>query len=465
MSGPMPVASQPGSVSGPVQVATRLLVERTGMRVTEGLKERLAAYLDGAARASGRTPEGYAAGLAGDPGAFQELLDCVTVQESGFFRHPDQFTALAREVLPSLEGPVVVWSAGCANGQEAYSLAMELAASGRPDWEVLATDISAAAVARARAGRYSTAELAGLPPVHRHWLRPAGDLWEVDPALRRRVRVGQADLTTRFPAPPGRCQVVFCRNVLIYLTREVTESFLDRLSSWLTPGGLVFLGYSETMLAPTDRLRLDRVGDTHALRVVPPGSGRLQGSGGLVGSGGLEGSGGLWTTPDAPAPGRLRSPTGGPGAEPAGWSASGRPAAVLGGPGSGATPAPGSGATPAPGSVTPAPGSGGVGDAAADMIEAGVVAAAGGDPRGAVAAFRRAVFLEPDRPAAWFQLGLALEAVAGRQGARRAYAAALAALERCDQGAVEAELDGWRTGELAGVLRAKLGRTGGGDRP
>jgi tetratricopeptide (TPR) repeat protein len=128
------------------------------------------------------------------------------------------------------------------------------------------------------------------------------------------------------------------------------------------------------------------------------------------------------------------------------------------GPGSGATPAQGSGATPAPGS-------GGAGEAAADMIEAGVVAAAGGDPRGAVAAFRRAVFLEPDRPAAWFQLGLALEAVAGRQGARRAYAAALAALERCDQGAVEAELDGWRAGELAGVLRAKLGRTADGDRP
>ena len=413
MSGPMPVGSHPGPVSGPVQVATRLLVERTGMRVTEGLKERLAACLDGAARASGRTPEGYAAGLAGDPGAFQELLDCVTVQESGFFRHPDQFTALAREVLPSLEGPVVVWSAGCANGQEAYSLAMELAASGRPrpDWEVLATDISAAAVARARAGRYSTAELAGLPPVHRHRLRPAGDLWEVDPGLRRRVRVGQADLTTRFPAPPGRCQVVFCRNVLIYLTREATESFLDRLSSWLTPGGLVFLGYSEAMLAPTDRLRLDRIGDAHALRVVPPGSGGLAGS-----------------------------------------------AAVLGGPGSGATAAPGSG-------TTPAPGSGGAGEAAADMIEAGVVAAAGGDPRGAVAAFRRAVFLEPDWPAAWFQLGLALEAVAGRQGARRAYAAALAALERCDQEAVEAELDGWRAGELAGVLRAKLGSTAGGDRP
>jgi Flp pilus assembly protein TadD len=84
-----------------------------------------------------------------------------------------------------------------------------------------------------------------------------------------------------------------------------------------------------------------------------------------------------------------------------------------------------------------------------------------GEPRAAVDAFRRAVFLEPDRPAAWFQLGLALEGVAGREGARRAYAAALAALERCDPGAVEAELDGWRVDQLAGVLRAKLGRTAG----
>jgi chemotaxis methyl-accepting protein methylase len=362
-------------VSAAVQVAARLLAERTGMRVTDGLRERLAACLDGAARASGRTLEGHVAGLAGDPAAFQELLDCVTVQESGFFRHPDQFAALGGELLPTLEGPVVVWSAGCGNGQEAYSLAMELAASGRPDWQVLATDISAAAVARARAGRYSAAELAGLPAVHRHRLRPSGDRWEVDPALRRRVRFEQANLTAAFPAPPGRCQVVFCRNVLIYLAREVAESFLDRLAAWLPPGGLVFLGYSEAVVPPTGRFRLHQLGGTHALRVEGPAGTQRGGSG----------------VPRDP----------------------------------------------------------------------GVAQAAGGDPRDAVAAFRRAVFLEPDRPAAWFQLGLALEAVAGRGGARRAYAAALAALERCDPGAVEAELDGWRADQLAGVLRAKLGQTPG----
>ena len=403
----------------PVRVAERLVAERTGIELGDGLRERLAACLDGAARARGQTPARFAASLAGDPGAFQEVLDCVTVQETGFFRHPDQFAALAREVLPGLEGPVVVWSAGCANGQEAYSLAMELAAAGVPDWQVVATDISATAVARARAGRYSAAELTGLPAAHRRWLRPAGDQWEVDPALRRRVRVERANLTARFPVDPGRCQVVFCRNVLIYLSRTVTESFLDRLAGWLAPGGLVFLGYSEAVLAPTPRLRVQRLGPTYALQVAPG-----EGFGG-PGSGPEE-PGGLWTTGDAQLTGRLRSPTGGPGGGGSGSRAPREPEARP--------------------------------TTAAEMAAAGEAAARGGDHAGAVAAFRKAVFLDPDQPGAWFQLGVALGAVRDRRGARRAYAAALVALERCDRRAVQAGLDGWAVDALAGVLRAKLGR-------
>jgi Flp pilus assembly protein TadD len=93
------------------------------------------------------------------------------------------------------------------------------------------------------------------------------------------------------------------------------------------------------------------------------------------------------------------------------------------------------------------------------MAAAGEVATRGGDLAGAVAAFRKAVFLDPDQPAVWFQLGLALGAVEDRRGARRAYAAGLAALDRCDRRATQARLDGWAADELAGVLRAELGRT------
>jgi chemotaxis protein methyltransferase CheR len=392
MNGTRAAHDEAGRLHAPLQVATRLLADRTGLQVNGGLRERLAICLDQAAREDGRSPERFAAGLAEDSGAFQRLLDCVTVQESGFFRHPDQFAALQRQVLPALEGPVTVWSAGCANGQEAYSLAMVLATAPVADWQVVATDISAAAVARARAGRYATAELVGLPPDHRHWLRPSGELWEVDPALRRRVRVERANLTARFPVEPGRCQVVFCRNVLIYLARPVAAAFLDRLAGWLAPGGLVFLGYAEAIMAPSDRLRVEPFGTTHALRAAPA---------------------------DPPRPEGPRRPDASPRQRPA---------------------------------PAPDPGAG----QAAAMVAAGEAAAGAGDPAAAVAAFRKAVFLDPDRATAWFQFGVALEEVRDRRGARRAYAAALAALDRCDPDAVQAGLDGWRPDELAAVLRAKL---------
>jgi chemotaxis methyl-accepting protein methylase len=364
-----------------VRAAARLLAERTGLRVSGGLDGRLAACVDRAARARGEAAERYVAGLAADPVAFQRLLDCVTVQETAFFRHPEQFAALERHVLPQLQPPVVVWSAGCSNGQEAYSLAMVLADSGCQDWEVLATDISTTALDRTMAARYTLAELSGLPPVRRRWLRQVGELWEVDPALRRRVRVERANLVRPwFPGEPGRCQVVFCRNVLIYLARAEATAFLDRLADWLVPGGLVFLGYSESIVAPAGRLRTERLGDAYVLRQTA-----------------------------RPGP---------------------RPTTTV--------------ALPA----LPEAGA---------MVASGEAAAARGDLEAAVGAFRKATYLDPDQPVGHFQLGLALEAAGDARGARRAYAAARAALERCDPDVLEAGLEGWRPSELDGALRAKLG--------
>jgi len=117
-------------VSAAVRVASRLLAERAGLHLSRGLQERLAACVQREAKAREEIPERYVAGLAADPEAFQRLLDCVTIQETSFFRHPDQFAALERNLLPALQPPVTIWSAGCANGQEAYSLAMVLAGSG-----------------------------------------------------------------------------------------------------------------------------------------------------------------------------------------------------------------------------------------------------------------------------------------------------------------------------------------------
>src|SRR6185312_14086517 len=101
--------------------------------------------------------------LEHDADAFQSLLDRITVQETSFFRDPGQFTALA-SILTSIVEPVTIWSAGCANGQEAYSLAMTLAESGIEDWRVIASDISTSALSRTEEACYSERELRGLSP-------------------------------------------------------------------------------------------------------------------------------------------------------------------------------------------------------------------------------------------------------------------------------------------------------------
>jgi chemotaxis protein methyltransferase CheR len=382
-------------------MAARLLADLTGFQVPSGMRARLADCLERGAREHGVSPEEYVASLHGDSAARQHLLDCITVQETSFFRDPAQFEALVDHVVPALEPPVTVWSAGCSNGQEAYSLAIALAATGCPDWRVLATDVSSHALARASAGRYTEAELKGLPPWGWRWLRPAlgigtEEVWEVDPSMRRRVEVSRGNLATgEFPCGASVCQVVFCRNVLIYHPRERVAAFLDRLAGWLPPGGVLFLGYAESIGSLSARFRLERLAGTFVYRLDAAG---------------------------APPPRRAAAPP--PRAEP-----------------------------PPPVPTAPAP-------AAAPHPEAlraaGEQASAGGDHALAIEAFRKAVYLDPDQPVGHFQLGAALEASGDRRGARRAYAAALAALGRHDPGALEASLGGYRLDALSAMLDAKL---------
>jgi chemotaxis protein methyltransferase CheR len=204
-------------------------------------------------------------------------------------------------------------------------------------------------------------------------------VWEIDPALRQRVAVGRGNLATgEFPCGASVCQVVFCRNVLIYLGRDRVAAFLDRLAGWLAPGGVLFLGYAESVGPRDRRFQLERLGDTFAYR--------LRGA--------------------APAP-ALAAP-----------------------------------ALAAPGAHT--------------LRVAGEQASAAGDHRTAINAFRKAVYLEPEQPLGHFQLGLALEATGDRRGARRAYAAALAAIQHHDPGDLEAGIEGYQLGALAGILSAKL---------
>ena len=156
----------------------------------------------------------------------QGLLNRVTVQETAFFRHPEQFEVLARDVLPTLPRPVKIWSAGCANGQEPFSLAMLLEEQGIAG-SVIGTDLSTTALQRTVAARYVTRELSGLSPrrIARHLTRTR-DSWQINPAIRGRVRTLYHNLLDPLPLEVQSCQVIFCRNVLIYLSPDHTRAFL-----------------------------------------------------------------------------------------------------------------------------------------------------------------------------------------------------------------------------------------------
>jgi chemotaxis protein methyltransferase CheR len=396
---------------------------RAGLSVGGVMRARLGRYLARTAERLGTSAEEYAIGTLTDPERLQLLIEELTVQESSFFRDPKQFDALARDVLPRLHRPILIWSCGCAHGQEPYSLAMLLQEGRYRDASVIATDLSEQALADARAGHYSTRALRGLPAARRdRWLEPDGDGWSVRDVVRRRVRFTRHNLATD-PPPfrPGECQVIFCRNVLIYFDQGALVAALDRIHRWLPDGGLLLLGHSESLWQVTSSLELVPLGSGFAYR--KPGT-RVRGG-----------------TGTAHGPG--------PRAGPAGAGPPAAPPSV----------APPSAALPPP--VAPSPAAGGAMPAGLRevpaMMRRGELAMAAGDTAAAANAFRQAAYLDPAHPVAHFQLGLALESQGAALPAARAYRAARTALRRLDPAARPPELVGYRIEVLIRLIDAKLG--------
>ena len=216
--------------------------------------------------AVGCSPGDYVALIGSARGADElaELIEAVRVGESRLFRHRSQIDVLARVVAPALRArgrrAVRVWSAGCAAGEEPYTLAIVLSRA-LPDCaiSIVATDVSADALARAAAARYPRAALDHVPERYRDGFVVEGDTVRVAPEIAARVEFQRANLTGG-PAPRG-CDLVWCRNVLIYFTAEARRRAIDRLVGATLPGGFVFVGYSESL---RDVAELDgaRAGDT-----------------------------------------------------------------------------------------------------------------------------------------------------------------------------------------------------------
>ena len=198
--------------------------------------------------------EGYGALIRSGRGAGElgELIEAVRVGETRLFRHRPQIAALASAVVPALRSAgrraIRVWSAGCAAGQEPYTLAAVLA-RGLPGSaiSIIATDVSADALEVARGASYPAAAWADVPAAWRDaFVRDGdGDRVRVRPELAALVRFERANLVDGY-APRG-CDLVWCRNVLIYFTLAARRAALQRLVAATSPGGFLFVGYSESL--------------------------------------------------------------------------------------------------------------------------------------------------------------------------------------------------------------------------
>jgi chemotaxis methyl-accepting protein methylase len=239
---------------------TRRISERAGVPLDaykdRCLRRRIAVRM----RACGvHTFDDYRQVLEREAGEVDRLLDALTINVTRFYRNPETWDRLAADHLPPLlavrKGALRAWSAGCASGEEPYTLAMllvDLAPRGADlsRCAIDASDLDRASLERARAAAYPPQAFLETPPelVARH-TREEGGQRVVSDRVRRLVRFHRHDLIEDAPpAPPY--DLVLCRNVVIYFDRTTQERLFHRFAESLLPGGLLVLGKVETLLGP-----------------------------------------------------------------------------------------------------------------------------------------------------------------------------------------------------------------------
>ncbi|MGH7441685.1 MAG: CheR family methyltransferase [bacterium] len=204
----------------------------------------------------------YTAVLASDPDELERLKERLTVHVTEFFRDSDLWQALEREVLPGLLEQAAarpsrvlrLWSAGCSTGEEAYSLAL-LALRGAARQgkgvvvRVLASDLDEGVLRTAEEGSFAEGALASLPEAWRTaWFIRDGQRWNIGPALRRAVAFRRMDLFSE--PPPPQVDVLLCRNVMIYFSRDTQQRLLESFHHALRGEGVFVTGKTETILGP-----------------------------------------------------------------------------------------------------------------------------------------------------------------------------------------------------------------------
>jgi chemotaxis methyl-accepting protein methylase len=204
------------------------------------------------------TPGDYLARLETDSVELHALVFALTVNVTGFFRDAAMYEALRRDVIPKIlalgRNRISAWSAGCATGEEAYTLAMTLdeclSARAGSSYVVYASDISPRQLDAAKAATYPADAVKLVPPryARRYFVPEGADLVSVLPSVKSKVRFFQHDLSSAQPVPSSGFDLILCRNVLIYFSPEAKTKVFGTFHRLMAPEGFLILGGTEVIL-------------------------------------------------------------------------------------------------------------------------------------------------------------------------------------------------------------------------
>ena len=249
------------------------LVKRLcGINLHDGKKDLVKARLSKRLRSLGlQSFEQYMDYIAGaqGPAEISAMLDALSTNLTFFFREGKHFDFLRQSVIPELvrthqnNRQLRFWSAGCSSGEEPYSIGITLAEEigDLPRWDVkiLATDLSTRVLSAARRGQYTPERFRETPPrIVQEFFNIAGvqphRVHEVKDSIKRLVHFARLNLMERWPMR-GPFDVIFCRNVMIYFDKATQGQLVDRFWSLLAPGGVLFIGHSESLTGVQHKFR------------------------------------------------------------------------------------------------------------------------------------------------------------------------------------------------------------------
>ena len=246
---------------------SRLVYESCGIKLKDGKEALVRARIMKRIRALGMGSFGdYIRYIESDKGA-QELglmIDVMTTNKTSFFRESAHFDLLRDTILPDLKnGRMRIWSAACSSGEEPFTISIVLKEN-IPDIEhkdvrILATDISARMLAKAREASYSEETVQNLPRplLQKYFIRVQNGhapAYRAKESIRALIKLAWLNLMAPWPMK-GPFNIIFCRNVMIYFDRQTQQRLINRFWDLLQPGGYLFVGHSEGLSSISHKFR------------------------------------------------------------------------------------------------------------------------------------------------------------------------------------------------------------------